>query len=295
MNQFAHLTEETAKLMTLPTPERIKECERDHWIGYTRALAVLGQLDDLVNYPRSLRMPNIAVVGRSGNGKSAIAERFVLRHPVQMDEHGRAIIPIVDVEIPGTPDESELWSLCLTRLSIAHNQNNRASAKLAQLKQMLTAVGARVLVLDEFNNLVRAGKAAGELLASIKNLSNELRISIAAFGTTEVTNALSLDPQLKSRFQPAILDRWTFGIEYRRFLLSYEKVLPLAEPSNLADAALAKDLHQMGGDTIGGTVKVLKLAAATAARKGTERITKQLLEDLPWTRPDEWGEIAKRA
>lgn len=294
MANFAHLSPETSKLMTLPSAERVQACEMDHWVGYSRAIQVLDHLDNVMTYPRSLRMPNVLVVGRSGNGKSAIRHRFVHRYPIQITEQGEAVIPLVDIEVPGTPDESEIWSEFLLRLGIAHSSRDTPTVKLQRLKQALIDVNARVLVIDEFNNFTRAGKAAGDLLASLKNLSNVLNLSVVAFGTQEAINALNTDPHMKSRFDPLALDRWLCNVEYRRFLTTYERLLPLAEPSKLASPLLATQIHYMAGDTIGGTVKLLKRAAAEAIRNGIEKIDTQLLDTIQWTRTDDWDQISRR-
>lgn len=295
MTTHTHLLPEVREFLTLPNTERIQNCLEDKWIGYTRALSILKRLDDILVYPRTLRMPNILVVGRSGNGKSSLLERFINRHPVQINERGSAVMPILRIEMPETPDESELWSLMLWALAVSHREKDPASIKKRQVKSLLVHSQVRLLVVDEFNNLARAGKAAGDLLAGIKGLSNELKISIVAAGTPDAANTLASESQMWSRFEVAILDRWKLDQEYLRFLMSYERLLPLAEPSNLASRELAPKIYGMAGDTVGGAVKLLKLASAAAIESGAERITATLLDRLEWTRSDQWNEIGKRA
>ncbi|CTP86043.1 MULTISPECIES: TniB family NTP-binding protein [Xanthomonas] len=293
MTRYSHLTPAVAQALELPKSERITFCQTDRWIGYTRATQILDQLDQLLTYPRSLRMPNLLVVGRSGNGKSSIIEHFTNRHPVQMTESGSPIAPILRIEMPETPDETEFWSTLLWVLAISHREKDPASIKKRQAKSVLQYANVRLLVIDEFNNLTNAGKAAGDLLAAIKGLSNELKISIVAAGTQAAINALSTDPQMKSRFEPTALDRWKLNSEYLRFLASYEQLLPLAEPSQLASRELAPKLYGMAGDTIGGTVKLLKAASAHAINTGVERITAPVLDDLGWTRLGDWDAVAR--
>ncbi|MEA9589206.1 TniB family NTP-binding protein [Xanthomonas sp. WHRI 10064A] len=293
MTRYSHLSPAVAQALELPKSERITFCQTDRWIGYTRATQVLDQLDQLLTYPRSLRMPNLLVVGRSGNGKSSIIEHFTNRHPVQMTESGSPIAPILRMEMPETPDETEFWSTLLWSLAISHREKDPASIKKRQAKSVLQYAGVRLLVIDEFNNLTNAGKAAGDLLAAIKGLSNELKISIVAAGTQAAINALNSDPQMKSRFEPTALDRWKLNSEYLRFLASYEQLLPLAEPSQLASRELAPKLYGMAGDTIGGTVKLLKAASAHAISTGVERITSNVLDDLGWTRLGDWDAVAR--
>lgn len=294
IKSISHLSEDVEQILELPSEERIEYCKSDRWVGYTRATHTLQQLDQLLLYPKSLRMPNILVVGRSGNGKSSILERFAHRHPVQLTATGSPIAPVLHISMPETPDESEFWSVILWAMGISHGDRDPAAMKKRQAKSVLGYASIRVLVIDEFNNLTTAGRKAGDLLAAIKGLSNDLKISVVAAGTQAAINALNSDPQMKSRFEPVALDRWRLDTEYLRFLASYEKLLPLGEPSNLASRELAPVLFGMAGETIGQTVKLLKESASHAIKTGRERIDAQVLKTMSWTRQDEWDDISKR-
>ncbi|MBI3774504.1 MAG: TniB family NTP-binding protein [Gammaproteobacteria bacterium] len=294
MNAYAHLDSQVAEALTLPTPERVEFCRSDRWVGYTRASQILKQLDQLLIYPKTLRMPNLLIVGRSGNGKSSILERFAHRHPIQITAAGSPIAPLLYIQMPDTPDETEFWSTILWALGISHREKDPVPIKKRQVKSALQYASVRLLVIDEFNNLTNAGKKAADLLAAIKGLSNDLKISIVAAGTPAAINALNSDPQMKSRFEPAALDRWKLDSEYLRFLASYEQLLPLAEPSELASRQLAPTIYGMAGETVGATVKLLKAAACCAIESGKERIDEQVLKKLGWTKPGEWDDIARR-
>jgi hypothetical protein len=72
MSGFDHLGVEARTALNLPLEERIAYALDDHWIGYSRAQQTLDTLSDLMNHPPTLRMPNLLVVGESGNGKSTV-------------------------------------------------------------------------------------------------------------------------------------------------------------------------------------------------------------------------------
>jgi len=294
MITIEHLDTEVVEVLELPTVERIAYCKTDRWIGYTRAQQIMDKLDQLLVYPKSLRMPSILLVGRGNNGKSSIVSRFASRNPVQMSATGSPIAPVVKISMPETPSESDFWSEILWAMGISHGDRDSVASKKKEAKSILIYAGIRILVIDEFNNLTTAGKAAGDLLTAIKMLSNDLKISIVAAGTQAAINALNLEPQMKSRFEPAALDRWKLDVEYLRFLASYEKLLPLAEPSNLASRDIAPLIYAMSGETIGSTVKLLKEASSFAISSGRERIDEKVLKAMTWTREDEWDEISRR-
>jgi hypothetical protein len=56
----------------------------------------------------------------------------------------------------------------------------------------------------------------------IKHLENELKLPIIAVGAQDAFNAISTDPQLANRFEPAVLPRWHYDREFLRLLMSFE-------------------------------------------------------------------------
>src|SRR5271156_6348933 len=55
----------------------------------------------------------------------------------------------------------------------------------------------------------------------LKFLSNELRVSIVALGTSEALHVMRTDPQIASRFQSCALPSWTANDDLRRFLAGF--------------------------------------------------------------------------
>jgi hypothetical protein len=56
MSELSHLDEGARALAVLSADERIQKLRQPHWIGYTRSKHILGQLEDLLQYPRVHRM-----------------------------------------------------------------------------------------------------------------------------------------------------------------------------------------------------------------------------------------------
>lgn len=293
MTKFPHLAPEVAQMLQAPPPERIEFCREDRWVAYPVARDAVSRLDDLLSHPRSLRMPNLLIVARSGNGKSSILEHFTNRHEASVDAGGYPTVPVLLVEVPPDPTVSSFCSAILWKLNDAHREKDSTAMKLRQVKSILRHLHVRMLVLDEFNNIAEAGRETRALLSTVRSLANDLKIVICAAGTQSAVNALNQDPQLKSRFEPFGLPAWKLDRSYLGFLASYEKLLPLAKPSGLAGKELAPLLKSLCGEAIGETVKLLKMAAAHAIRTGDERITPELLTGLPWVAPAKWSDVAK--
>ncbi|WP_028311887.1 TniB family NTP-binding protein [Derxia gummosa] len=290
-----HLRPEARAALELPQPERIAFCRADRWVGYTRAEQILRQVDDLLLYPRSLRMPCLLIVGRSNNGKSSIVEQVLRRHPYIVKDDGTPGFSISWIALPATPTESNFWSEVLWSRNISHRVQERPDAKRLAAIDAMRFANTRLLIIDEMNHLANAGKEAGKLLAGIKNATSALRIPIVATGTQTAIHAMRSEPQMMTRFEPIVLDRWTLNTEYLRFLASYEQLLPLAEPSQLASRELAPLIYGMAGDVIGGTVDVLKELAVFAIESGVERIDISLLTKFKKTRLPDWEDAARRA
>lgn len=292
MTTATHLLPEVAQLLQAPAHERIEFCRQDRWVAYPAAREAINRLDDLHDHPRSLRMPNLLIVARSGNGKSSILESFCNRHPVTVTTQGDAVASIALVEVPPSPTVSSLCSAILWKLGIGHREKDSAAVKMRQVTSILRYTQVRMLLIDEFNNIAEAGREAREILRLIRYFSNDLKIVIGAAGTQAAINALNQDPQLKSRFQPVPLPAWPLGRSYRQFLASYERLLPLAHPSNLASPELASQIHMRCGEAIGETVKFLKAASVHAIRSGVERISAEMINDVPWVAPAQWKDVA---
>jgi hypothetical protein len=292
MSSAAHLLPEVARVLQADDHERIEFCRQDRWVAYPAARAAIDRLDDLHDHPRSLRMPNILIVARSGNGKSSILETFMNRHPVTVDSQGDPVAPIAHIEVPASPTVSSLCSEILWSMGVGHREKDSSAVKVRQVKSIMRYSRVRMLLIDEFNNIAEAGREARDILALIRSISNDLKIVIGAAGTQAAINALNQDPQLKSRFQPIPIPAWKLGRPYLQFLAAYERLLPLEKPSNLASAELAPILHGMCGEAIGDTVKFLKEAAVQAIRSGQEQVTLDIIKSVQWTPTATWKDVA---
>ena len=292
MSSSTHLSPLVAQMLQAPKDERITFCREDRWVAYPGALDAISLLDDLHDHPRSMRMPNLLIVARSGNGKSSILEYFENRHPAMVNSEGHPVTPVIAVEMPSDPTPSSMYSAILWRMAIGHRETDSAKVKCRQVEDILRYAHVRMLLLDEFNNVADAGREARNILSAVRSLSNKLKIPIAAAGTQSAINALNQDPQLKSRFQPFALRAWKLDMKYLQFLASYERLLPLHHPSNLTSEALATLIHRLCGEAIGETVKLLKAAAMQAIKSGTEKITPEIVSSLKGVAVTRWNDVA---
>lgn len=285
----AHLLPKAAAYLDRPDAERITYIRSPRWIGYPKAQEVLEQLESLLTHPKSHRMPNLLVVGDTNNGKTMLVQRFCNRHPPADNLEGDAAkIPVLFMQAPPTPDENRFYNTILELLFAPYKPGDKAGQKQFQVIKLLRTVGLKVLIIDEIHHLL-AGTMTKQraFLNVIKYLGNELEIPIVGVGTTDAFRAIQTDPQLSNRFDRAFLPRWTNDEEYLRLLATFERVIPLREPSNLIDGALADKIYSMSEGFIGELSKLLVTAAVKAVSTQRECIDKKMLDSIGWVPPSE--------
>ena len=283
----SHLNEVARALLDGSDENRILAIEEGSWIPYQRAVEILQRMEELLNYPRVTRMPNMLLVAPSNNGKSSILKRFMFRFPTDPNIAGDAIVaPVVLVEAPSTPDTDDLYCRILQALSVPYKPSAKVKEKYHQVKTLFLTIGVRMLIIEEIQHLIAGSlNKQRDFRNAIKSLSNETQVVIVASGIEDAFNAFNTDEQLSSRFVPEFLPKWRLNQELGSLLMTLERRTPLKQPSGLADTALAQKILWLSEGTIGDICDLVKMAAIGAIRNGDERISVELLDAIRWTPP----------
>lgn len=288
MSNFPHLHPRTELELELPLAERIKALRSARWIGYPAAKAVLDRMEELFEFPQTHRMPCLLLVGESNNGKTMLLRHFFKLHKFQDISGQNATLPALYVQCPASPDERDLYSSILERLRLPHNRNSRGHILRTQLEKAMRALSVRMIVLDEVHNiLVGTPIKQKQFLNTLKYLSNELQIPIVAAGTRDALQVTRTDDQIANRFEPMFLPTWKLDNDFRRLLVSFEMMLPLREPSRLAQEPLLGRIYMMSEGLIGEVSTILVRAGVAAVQNKEERITSVTLDALKWMPPSE--------
>ena len=289
MTMPGHLNESTELLLSLSDEVRIERIRSPRWIGYPKAKQILAKLEDLLNHPKSHRMPNLLVVGDTNNGKTMLLQRFCGLHPAQDNPKGEGVlVPVLFIQAPPVPEEGRLYNSILELLFAPYKTSDRVDKKQFQAIKLLRYVNLRMLVIDEIHHILAGNMTKQKaFLNVIKYLGNELQVPIVGVGTKDAFRAIQTDAQLANRFEPASLPRWKFDTEFLRLLASFERMLPLRSPSALHDTTLASRLFSMSEGYIGELSKVLIEAAVVVVKNGQERIDRKALDSLDWVAPSE--------
>ena len=78
--------------------------------------------------------------------------------------------------------------------------------------------------------------------------------------------------------EPFALPKWRKSPEFREFVVSFGRLLPLEKPSPLADKAVIQKLMAFSAGLTGKVTTLLAQAAELAIRQKTERISPDLIE-----------------
>jgi len=288
MSDLSHLVETLRPVLDLPADDRIQHLrQQPHWIGYTHSKRILEKLEDLFQYPRVDRMPNLLIVGETNNGKTMIASRFQRLHPTADNVNGeRHILPVLLIQAPPSPDESRFYGAILDALGVPYKPRGFVEEKQYKVLHMLRTVQLRVLIIDEIHHIL-AGHIAKQrhFLNVLKYLGNELKIPLVGVGTMDALRAIQTDPQMVNRFEPVALPRWEMNRDFQMLLASFERILPLREQSLLAEPKMAAKLLALSEGTIGDLFALLVAATVRAIRIGAERIDEDVLAKIDWIAP----------
>lgn len=278
------LSEKASALLTAPTEDRLAHIDKPVFMPYKHAEAILAEMEDLLVHPKTNRMPNMLIVGRSDNGKTEILKEFLKRHPAEdRRELDTIYAPVVYIQSPPGPTEHIFLNKFLMMLGATAHPNDSADRKLMQLMEIIPRIQTKILLIDELNALL-AGSVTKQrfFLNMLKYISNELQISIVAAGTVEAEYAVRSDAQIQSRFPARILPRWKEDTDFRKLLYNFEYVLPLKQESVIYKGELSSKLYGLSEGVIGEVAKILRSAAKLAIRSGEERITMDVIAECPY-------------
>jgi hypothetical protein len=271
---------------------RLQAINRPFWIGYPRVQGILQQMDEIFNYPKMHRMPNLAIIGETNNGKTMLLKTFCRRHAPSEDDYlMHPTLPVLMVQTPPEPNEGRLYADILTRLFSRAGARETADAKIQRIRMLLTNLETRMIILDEFQNaLAGTGARLRRFLNGIKYLGNELSIPIVVAGTPETLNVLQSDPQIANRFEPVFLPKWELNEDYLRLLATISPKLGLQNGCKLHDPGIAERLYEESEGTIGELMKLLQRLAKDAIASETETISEDMvqrgyLKKIGWTPP----------
>lgn len=281
MAALGHLHESVRPVVDLPADRRITHLQNDRWVDHPIAVQALQRLEQLLDLPRRTRMPCLLVYGDSGMGKTMLLEKFRRAHrPYFEPQRGVERIDVLSIQMPPVPSQSRFYGQILQALGAPIRPGDRIFAIETVAMGLLRSIRPRMLVVDEVHHLL-AGSARDQRasLNLLKYLANDLQCSVVALGTQDARTAMQSDPQISSRFRPLEIPRWREGEPLQRFLLAFERLLPLRQPSRLAERSTSRLILDRSGGITGNIAEILVQAAQLAILREQEHVDIGMIEE----------------
>lgn len=282
---YDHIHKKFRHIAFLPDNERIEFIDTPRWIGYSRANQILDVMQDLMNKVKQHRMPNLLLIGDSNNGKTTIIQDFAQRFGESyIDED--LIIPVCLIQAPPSANEKDLYISLIDSFALPYRASDSAGTLRNQVVHTLRETHVKILIIDEVHSMLTGTARQQRLIMNaIKYLCNALQLPIVLSGTKDAVRILHTDPQHASRFDVAELPVWQNDKEFKKLIGSFERILPLKEPSNLTERSILNLIYSISGGNIGNVKRLINECAINAIKSGEEHITKKMIEDKSWLRP----------
>lgn len=284
---FKHLTLECGNTMGSKT-ERLGYLGKEHWVPYPQAKRIMKRMERMLKGNDKRRKAHLLIKADSNNGKSYILEEFEVRHPPQDNPLGEGIIvPYLLIEMPPRANDLMIYNEILKKLRASHKGKIQGQEKHLQVLYLMEQVGVKMLGFDELGNLSQGSDGQRKsVLNTLKYIGNSLKIPIAAAAVPSVENYIQTDDQWDNRFHREELPRWSLNQDFANLLASFEKQLPLPEPSNLGTTPeLVLTLFNMSGGLIGELATILSEVTESAIENNHPCITKEMLDRHEWKSP----------
>ena len=288
--ELAHLDPDARPHAAEPAAARLRLLQRKYSFAYTFAVQVRARLHELVALNPCSRPDNLLLIGETNNGKTNILNRFLAGYPrVDHPDAGAAVQPIVSVQAPARGDTAQFFLGLLSALRAPLRNPSRLAILEQRAKALLAGVGVRMIVIDEFHDMLGGSdRAQLQLRNTLKQISNEFGIVLVGAGINTARIAIAQDEQLYNRFEVWELPRWVRNEECQRLLVSFERVLPLRRPSDLDDPAMVDEiLTRVETGKIGEIAKLLQSAARYAIESGAEHVSRAAVQACDYRAPSE--------
>lgn len=273
---LATLLPEVREVLHKSQEERIKLALTDHFIAHTAVIQVIEYLELLMKIPKKPRMKGLILYGESGTGKTMLVHEFQKKYEEKINPDGECDeLPILIVETPTEPKERELYDRILDTIGVPYRKTDDLLTKEKSVSHYCNLLNVKLIIFDEFHNILNGTTSQQKrILSAVKGLTNRIQIPIVLVGTKDVLIAVETDEEVKRRFDKSELPLWKNDKEFRRFLLSLERTLPLKYPSYLyKNEELILWLLERTDGILAEIVHIIKQACVRAIIKEYERIT----------------------
>lgn len=270
MTTPAELSDDARRLLNAPVGAMVNWILADAWVHTPFTTAAFQWMGYMYRCGPVIRPPCLQIIAEGGMGKTSVLLAFAEQYPVQETEDDplRLCRPVVYAECK--PDHNGATGVRHAILKACWPKAKKFDCSEAEIDATLRAQGVRVLLLDEFGELTKAGVASHRrALSELKRISNTARVAIAATTVSNLAHVLDVDQQFASRFKRKItIPPWSLSSDMRNFVFGLERNLPFPERSFLDGQELLPWIAQHGEGNTKEIVELIRLAALHALGGG---------------------------
>ena len=270
METYRELPASVQTVIDGPLEKKVDWVLADTWVQTPTATVAFQWMAYLYRSGPVIRPPCMQIVAEGGMGKTALLLAFAALYPVHKtsDDPLRLQRPVLYVECRADARGAAGVREVMLEAAWAGARHFHCSAR--EIDATLQAQGVRLILLDEFGELTKAGMSSHRTaLAELKRISNTSRVSIAAATVANLAHVLAVDQQFASRFKRTIkIPAWSLSQDLRNFVFGLERNLPFPEESSLYGASLLPWIAQKCAGNTKEIVELIRLAALHALTDG---------------------------
>lgn len=184
--------------MDIQRRHEIINTREKRWYPEPQREALLTQLRLLSTDPHRHRLRSVAIIGEGNSGKSAVVERYLLKHPPTRGDEAMEI-PAIYIDMSGVQQVQDLSRHLLEAIGAPDPSAGTHDHRLKRFVQLAPQVRLGLVFLDEFHEAANSKGKGQPFLRCIKFLMNA-GVLVVPIGTHDVAAVLERDTQLSSRF-----------------------------------------------------------------------------------------------
>ena len=227
-------------------------CRGPGWIPYRRADEILHVFERILAANGAASRDRYILAGPPNNGKTALIDRLLARHPPSLNASGtNTRYPVFCPEAPPAPIFRRWFHSAIRKIGGLPVTCPDAEA-IRYLGETLRAIETRLIVLDEAQRLgAGAIHQREEFLSSLAQVALRAKAGIVLVGTGDILKLASA----AEHFTLLSLPAWPIDDEFRGMAGGLESGLSPKQP--IGAAAQATRLHSLCEGLLGELVTIL--------------------------------------